>query len=154
MREHATELIVGGERPERWASVKIGSVRLTERLLPSDPPTPAEQQIAGVVVLTGDVRSAPFEAQFREHLIDTVVHLASIVTPGKDSSREFEYSVDVGGTRNVLQACVAQGVRHVVVSSSGAAYGYHADNPEWLSENHPLRGNEGFAYSHHKRLFV
>lgn len=40
----STELIVGGERPERWASVKIGSVRLTERLLPSDPPTPAEQQ--------------------------------------------------------------------------------------------------------------
>jgi exopolyphosphatase/guanosine-5'-triphosphate,3'-diphosphate pyrophosphatase len=39
----STELIVGGTRPERWASVKIGSVRLTERLLPSDPPTPAEQ---------------------------------------------------------------------------------------------------------------
>jgi exopolyphosphatase/guanosine-5'-triphosphate,3'-diphosphate pyrophosphatase len=40
----STELIVGGSRPERWASVKIGSVRLTERLLPSDPPTAAEQR--------------------------------------------------------------------------------------------------------------
>lgn len=40
----STELIVGGTRPERWASVAIGSVRLTERLLPSDPPTAAEQR--------------------------------------------------------------------------------------------------------------
>jgi UDP-glucose 4-epimerase len=38
------------------------------------------------------------------------------------------------------------------VSSSGAAYGYHADNPPWLQESDALRGNEAFAYSHHKRL--
>jgi UDP-glucose 4-epimerase len=86
------------------------------------------------------------------HHIDTVVHLAAIVTPGKDANRAFEYSVDVEGTRNVLQACVAHGVQHIVVSSSGAAYGYHADNPAWLTEDMPLRGNESFAYSHHKRL--
>ena len=49
----STELIVGGARPERWASIKIGSVRLTERLLPTDPPTPAEQQ-----ALIDTVRSA------------------------------------------------------------------------------------------------
>jgi UDP-glucose 4-epimerase len=35
-----------------------------------------------------------------------VVHLASIVTPGKKSNREFEYSVDVDGTRNLLEACL------------------------------------------------
>jgi UDP-glucose 4-epimerase len=80
------------------------------------------------------------------------VHLASIVTPGKDSSREFEYSVDVEGTENVLNACLAAGVGRIVVSSSGAAYGYHADNPAWLTEDCPVRGNEAFAYSHHKRL--
>jgi len=80
------------------------------------------------------------------------VHLASIVTPGKASNRAFEYSVDVEGTRNLLDACVAADVRHVVVSSSGAAYGYHADNPAWLTEDMPLRGNEVFAYAHHKRL--
>jgi UDP-glucose 4-epimerase len=80
------------------------------------------------------------------------VHLASIVTPGKDSRRDFEYDVDVNGTRNLLQACVQQGVQRIVVSSSGAAYGYHADNPAWLTENMPVRGNEVFAYAHHKRL--
>ncbi|HTW17832.1 MAG TPA: SDR family oxidoreductase [Nocardioides sp.] len=83
---------------------------------------------------------------------EVVVHLASIVTPGPDSTRELEYAVDVTGTRHVLDACVEHGVRRVVVSSSGAAYGYHADNPAWITEDQPVRGNEEFAYSHHKRL--
>jgi UDP-glucose 4-epimerase len=54
--------------------------------------------------------------------------------------------------RNVLESCVAAGVRQIIVTSSGAAYGYHADNPQWLTEDDPVRGNEAFAYSYHKRL--
>jgi UDP-glucose 4-epimerase len=80
------------------------------------------------------------------------VHLAAIVTPGARSNRALEYEVDVVGTRNVLDACITAGVRQLLVTSSGAAYGYHADNPPWLTEDDPIRGNEAFAYSHHKRL--
>ena len=36
--------------------------------------------------------------------------------------------------------------------SSGAAYGYHRDNPEPISEDQPLRGNPEFAYADHKRI--
>ncbi|HEO69709.1 MAG TPA: NAD-dependent epimerase/dehydratase family protein, partial [Candidatus Hydrogenedentes bacterium] len=61
------------------------------------------------------------------------------------------YSVDVLGTRNVLEACMAAGVRHLVVTSSGAAYGYYADNPQPLREDDAIRGNPEFAYSDHKR---
>lgn len=86
----------------------------------------------------------------REHRIDTVVHLAAIVNPGHDV--ETEYRVDVTGTANVLAACIDAGVTRIVVSSSGAAYGYHADHPEWIDETHPLRGNDAFPYSRHKRL--
>lgn len=111
-----------------------------------------ERQRPGVVYRVLDVRDSGLGGVLAEHRIDTVVHLASIVTPGKGSSRELEYAVDVGGTRNVLTACLAHGVRHLVVSSSGAAYGYHADNPAWLTEDQPLRGHEAFAYAHHKRL--
>jgi len=114
-------------------------------------PTPVEQQIAGVVYITGDVRNAPFDAQFREHLIDTVVHLAAVIPSGPPNPA-LEYEIDVLGTRRVLEACVRAGVGKLVVSSSGAAYGYHADNPRWLTEQHPLRGNDAFAYSRHKRL--
>ena len=113
---------------------------------------PEAQRLSGITYLAQDVRDPALTNTVAEHHIDTVVHLAAIVTPGKDANRAFEYSVDVEGTRNVLQACVAHGVQHIVVSSSGAAYGYHADNPAWLTEDMPLRGNESFAYSHHKRL--
>jgi UDP-glucose 4-epimerase len=113
---------------------------------------PAVQRLPGITYLTQDVRDPALANTVAAHRIDTLVHLAAIVTPGKDGNRAFEYSVDVEGTRNVLQACLAHGVQHIVVSSSGAAYGYHADNAEWLTEDMPLRGNESFAYSHHKRL--
>ncbi|QDL56644.1 NAD-dependent epimerase/dehydratase family protein [Rhodoferax aquaticus] len=115
-------------------------------------PVPAERRLSGVVYLAQDVRDPTLATLLAEHAIDTVVHLASIVTPGKQSSREFEYSVDVLGTRNVLEACVSHGIQHLLVSSSGAAYGYHADHPAWLVETDALRGNEVFAYAHHKRL--
>ncbi|MBP5991084.1 MAG: SDR family oxidoreductase [Piscinibacter sp.] len=113
---------------------------------------PPERSVPGVLQASADIRDADLAALLREHNIDTVVHLAAIVTPGRHSNRELEYQVDVVGTRNVLQACVDAGVKRLVVSSSGAAYGYHADNPAWLSEDAPLRGNEEFAYSWHKRL--
>jgi len=112
---------------------------------------PAEDRLEHVEYITGDVREPALAEVFRDHAIDTVVHLASIVTPGKQPNREFEYSVDVLGTRNVLEAAVAAGVGHFIVTSSGAAYGYHADNPQPLHEDDGIRGNPEFAYSDHKR---
>jgi len=112
----------------------------------------AAAQRPGIIYAIGDIRAPDLAAMLQRHAIDTVVHLASIVTPGKNSNREFEYSVDVLGTENLLNACVAAGVRKIVVSSSGAAYGYHADNPAWITEDAPVRGNQEFAYAWHKRL--
>ena len=109
-------------------------------------------RLPGVTYEIADIRAPEVDAIVGRHRPDVVVHLASIVTPGKNSNRAFEYDVDVNGTRNLLQACVAHGVRRLIVSSSGAAYGYHADNPEWLTEDDPVRGNDVFAYSCHKRL--
>lgn len=82
---------------------------------------------------------------------DIVVHLASIVTPPPGMTRETAFAVDVTGTRNVLDACLKHGVRRLVVTSSGAAYGYHANNPVPLTEDCPCRGNPEFAYADHKR---
>ncbi len=115
-------------------------------------PAPAGGPLPGVRHVTADVRAPELGALLREHEVGAVAHLASIVTPGKRSDRAFEYSVDVGGTRNVLEACLDSGVELLIVTSSGAAYGYHADNPMPLTETDPLRGNPEFAYSDHKRL--
>ncbi len=83
------------------------------------------------------------------HRPRVVVHLASVM--GADVPREKAHAVDVEGTRKVLAACLAHGVRRLVVTSSGAAYGYHPDNPVPLTEDCPLRGNPEFAYADHKR---
>jgi UDP-glucose 4-epimerase len=99
-----------------------------------------------------DVRGADADRVIGAMRPDVVVHLASIVTPGPGSTRAFEYSVDVTGTKNVLAACVKHKVRRLVVTSSGAAYGYHADNPVPLVESDAIRGNVEFAYAHHKAL--
>jgi len=82
---------------------------------------------------------------------EVIVHLASIVTPPPGSGRALAHRVDVEGTKKVLAAALAAGTRRLVVTSSGAAYGYHADNPAWLRESDPVRGNPEFPYSDHKR---
>ena len=112
---------------------------------------PPAEPVAGVVYEQCDVtRAGALAPLLQRHGIDVVVHLAAIVNPGRD--HDLEYRVDVDGTRNVLSACVDAEVRRIVVSSSGAAYGYHPDNPEWLREGDPVRGNDEFAYAKHKRL--
>ncbi|MBL8502627.1 MAG: SDR family oxidoreductase [Rhodocyclaceae bacterium] len=134
------------------AALAAGTAQVSRVVAADVREVPAEKRLAGVDYVQADVRSPALIELFDRCKVDTVVHLASIVTPGKDSNRQFEYSVDVQGTENVLIACTTTGVKKIVVSSSGAAYGYHADNPAWLTEDCPLRGNEAFAYAHHKRL--
>ena len=112
----------------------------------------AASRPAALAWVTRDVREPGLDAVLRGHRIDVVVHLAAIVTPGPASTRAFEYDVDVNGTRAVLDACLAASVRRIVVTSSGAAYGYYADHPAFIGEDWPIRGNEAFAYAWHKRL--
>lgn len=111
-----------------------------------------QNRLAGVDYICADIRSPEMATLFKKYGADIVVHLAAIVTPGRKSHRELEYAVDVLGTKNILEACAQAGVRKIIVTSSGAAYGYYSDNPAWLQETDPLRGNEEFAYSYHKRL--
>ena len=112
----------------------------------------ADQRLEGVHYLASDICSPNLGDLMVEHGIDVVVHLATLVRAPKGAPKELAYQVDVEGTRNVLEACKKAGVKRLVVTSSGAAYGYHADNPEWLDEEDPLRGNDDFPYSKHKRL--
>ena len=96
-----------------------------------------------------DVRDPALGKLLAEEGVTHVVHLASVLDAGADRARD--YDIDVNGTRNVLQCCLAAGVGHITVTSSGAAYGYHPDNPEWIDEEDALRGNAVFAYADHKR---
>lgn len=104
---------------------------------------------AGFPVFTLDICDPALGELLRAESITHVVHLASVMAACRD--RTAAYRIDVEGTEKLLKACVYAGVQHITVASSGAAYGYHADNPEWLEEHHPLRGNPEFGYSDHKR---
>ncbi|WP_372366959.1 NAD-dependent epimerase/dehydratase family protein [Candidatus Uabimicrobium sp. HlEnr_7] len=110
-----------------------------------------KDKVPGVSYHVLDVRSPQMSEVFAENDIDIVVHLAAVM-PSKKSNPELEFSIDVLGTENVLKACVKNNVEKIIVSSSGAAYGYYVDNPEWIKESDVVRGNENLPYAHHKRL--
>lgn len=111
---------------------------------------PVSQRMPGVTYATADIGDPKLPEIFLTYQPQIVVHLASVVAAGGDPERD--YAIDVLGTKNVLAAALAAGAKQLIVTSSGAAYGYHADNPVPLRETDPLRGNEDFPYSKHKRM--
>lgn len=82
---------------------------------------------------------------------NSIVHLASILNPPPGMSEETQWKIDVHGTKNVLDGAVYAKTEQVIITSSGAAYGYHKENKEWIEETDPIRGHSAFVYSKHKR---
>ena len=79
-----------------------------------------------------------------------IVHLASVVSPPPGMSEATLHAIDVEGTRAIVEAAAASGVEQLIITSSGAAYGYYPENAEWIDEHDPLRGHNKFAYAKHK----
>jgi UDP-glucose 4-epimerase len=77
---------------------------------------------------------------------DVVVHLAFMIMGGAKESRE----VNLVGSRNVFEASVSAGAKRLVYASSVAAYGFHRDNPQPLTEEVPARGTAAHYYSAQK----
>ncbi len=77
---------------------------------------------------------------------DVVVHLAFIIFGSHDETRR----VNLEGTRNVFEATLAARSPRLVYTSSVAAYGFHSENPQPLTEDVPPRGSQGFYYSAQK----
>lgn len=79
---------------------------------------------------------------------DVVVHFAWALEPLP--TEEENRAVNVDGTANVLQAMSRVGCNRLVFSSSVMAYGSHADNPEFLREDDPLRPDPRIYYAAQK----
>ena len=79
--------------------------------------------------------------------VDVLVHLAAVVDPIADEP--LMTRVNVEGTRRVLDAAAAVGVRKIVRLSTTAVYGAWATNPLPLTEDAPLRPNPGFSPAVH-----
>lgn len=98
-----------------------------------------------------DVRAPSLFHVWQDKRIDVLVHLAFIVDPIHDEKKMFD--VNVNGTLNVLKVCEKLSVPHVIIASSGTAYGAWPDNPPALKEDDPIRVfPPEFSYAHHKGL--
>ena len=106
---------------------------------------PADRGWKNTEYRQGDVQDA---ASVRDAVrgADVVVHLAFAILTAGDASR----GVNVDGSRNVFEAAVKGGAERICYASSVAAYGFHDDNPDWLTEDVPPRGTPEHPYSDQK----
>ncbi len=87
-------------------------------------------------IVAGDVTDPdPWADQLEG--VDTVVHTAAVVA--LDGDEERFWRTNVLGTRRVLGAAAAAGVRRVVHLSSVTVYGF--DFPDGVDESHPVHPN-------------
>jgi UDP-glucose 4-epimerase len=103
------------------------------------------RRVRGVEFRLADVLHSELKPLLED--IDVLVHLASVVDPIPDEALMARVNVD--GTRRVLDAASAVGIRKIVRVSSAAVYGAWADNPVPLTEDAPLRPNPGFSPALH-----
>lgn len=100
---------------------------------------------------SSDIREEKLMSWVKEIMPDVIIHLASIIKLPETMTREQAFEIDVTATESLLKTAAECGVKKFIVTSSGAAYGYWKDNAEWLTEDMPVRGNEDYFYSSHKR---
>ena len=79
---------------------------------------------------------------------DVVVHLAFIVAEIHD--KQATHDINIGGSRNVIEAAHAGGAGRLVIASSVASYGMHEDHPVPLTEDAFTRGNHDKYYFYDK----
>ena len=78
---------------------------------------------------------------------DVVVHLAFLILGGIEETRQ----TNLEGSLNVFEAVAhAKRVKRLVYTSSVAAYGFHGDNPQPLTEHVEPRGTDAHYYSAQK----
>ena len=106
---------------------------------------PVAELDARAHVVLGDVRDPEALARLVQGA-DAVAHVAAWVHKSADHAvaRAECFSVNVGGTRAVIEALAAQGVRHLVYVSSIAVYGGPI---EGAVEDAPLHPNTSYGRS-------
>ncbi len=80
--------------------------------------------------------------------VDTLVHLAFLSEPTPRLA--WAHELEVIGTLRLFDACAALRVRKVIMLSTTCCYGPHPDNPNYLTEEQPLRGLPSCGYLNDK----
>ena len=93
---------------------------------------------AGVPFVKSDAGDTPtVSATIREHAVSAVMHFAGhVVAPESIDHPLRYYANNVCVSRNLVEACLREGVKHFIFSSSAAVYGNAAMSP--VPESAPL----------------
>jgi UDP-glucose 4-epimerase len=75
--------------------------------------------------------------------IDGVFHFAALWLLHCWDFPRSAFEVNIGGTFNVLEACIANGVKRLVYSSSASVYGDAVQEP--MTEDHPYANNNFYG---------
>lgn len=104
----STELVLGAEAPEATVSLDVGSVRLTERHLRTDPPTETEIAAARVDVLAA-LAGAPVPVERARTLVGVAGSVTTVTAHALGLATYDRYRVDgaVLAPEAVLASCSA-----------------------------------------------
>lgn len=125
-----------------------------DRIVILEADTPVNHRLARELapdcrVVFGDVRD-PAKAAEAMDGADAVCHLAALIPPAADRAPELTVSINIGGTRNLLEVAARQPrPPRFVLASSVAAYGDRILSP-WISTTDPLVPNDDDVYGRTK----
>jgi UDP-glucose 4-epimerase len=125
------ELIKRLERDRRYYKVLAIDIR--------KPTFPMSKTQFHKIDLTMPTADADLAAICKREGVDTIVHAAFLGTP--THANAWAHELESIGTMHVLNACAETAVRKLVVWSQTVVYGAHPLNPNFLSEEHELRGH-------------
>jgi UDP-glucose 4-epimerase len=94
--------------------------------------------------LTQPTAGAKVGEILRAERVDALVHLAFLSTP--THAEAFAHELESVGTMHVVRAAREAGTPRLVLASSTTLYGPHPKNPNFLTEQAPLRGIKGCRF--------
>lgn len=129
------------ERPE----LHDPDLRIRALVRPGDDASRLRRTSERVEVVEGDLREpAACERFFAGARGATFFHTAGVIHPRR--AREF-FEVNVGGTKNALDAAAKAGVRRAVIVSSNSPIGVNRSPDETFDETSPYRPYMGYGRS-------
>ena len=107
---------------------------------------PPERE-AQAEIVKGDIRD-PDQLTRAASGVDAVVHLAALLPPNSERSREATMTVNVQGTANVVAALEQESPgAHLILSSSVCVYGDTSDKQSPVRVSSPLHASDLYAES-------
>jgi UDP-glucose 4-epimerase len=97
---------------------------------------PPRHDLGAVAYVRADIRNPVISKVIIGRAVDTVVHMAMVVTPGSAGGRSSMKEINVIGTMQLLAACQkADTFRKLVVQSSVSVYGASPRDPAKFTED-------------------